>query len=156
MPKIKSLEESLRALKYRRNALSPVSSLLPELFAAIFSMLCLPGTSSQDGDLDYHHRARLRVSHVCHQWREIALNLPLLWSHVNFISESLSSVGIAEILIRAKSAPLHFEAHFPGLRFDRNQYLTFQKELNTHTSPTFATFELAQTPFFSMVYLKNS
>ena len=62
---IKSLEESVRALKLRRNALSPISSLPPEVFAAIFSILCLPGTSSPGRKPDYH-LARLSVSHVCH------------------------------------------------------------------------------------------
>ena len=71
---IKSLEESVRALKLRRNALSPISSLPLEVFIAIFSHLCLPGTSSSPDsgmpDSDYH-LTRLRVSHVCHQWGEI-------------------------------------------------------------------------------------
>jgi hypothetical protein len=34
---IRSLEESIRALKLRRNALAPISSLPPEVFIAIFS-----------------------------------------------------------------------------------------------------------------------
>ena len=124
-------EESLQVLKYRHNALSPVSSLHPELFAAMFSILCLPGTSQDGKPVDYH-LARLRVSHVCHQWREITLNLPLLWSYVNFTSKSLSSVGIAETLVRAKLAPLHFEATFPGHRSDLDRSHIFQKELHTH------------------------
>src|ERR1700761_411983 len=80
---IKSLEESVQALKLRRNALSPISSLPSDVFATIFTLLCIPGTLSQDGKPVYH-LARIRVSHVCHQWREIALNQPLLWSHVDF------------------------------------------------------------------------
>jgi hypothetical protein len=36
---IKSLEGSLRALKYRRNALAPISSLPIEVIADIFSIL---------------------------------------------------------------------------------------------------------------------
>ena len=52
---IKSLEGSLRVLKLRHNALSPISSLPPEVFITIFSCLCLPGTSSLGGGtLDYH------------------------------------------------------------------------------------------------------
>ena len=115
----------------RRNALSPISSLPPELFAAIFSILCLPSTSSQDRKTDYN-LARLRVSHVCHQWREIALNLPLLWSHADFTSESISSVGIAEMLIRAKSAPLDLEANISSQRWDNNRLRTFREALQAH------------------------
>ncbi|KAH8993960.1 hypothetical protein EDB92DRAFT_1944240 [Lactarius akahatsu] len=39
---IKSLKESIRVLRYRRNALAPVSSLPTEVTAAIFSFLYLP------------------------------------------------------------------------------------------------------------------
>ena len=132
---IKSLEESVLALKLRRNALSPVSSLPPEVFIAIFSLLCIPGTSpSPDGgtpDSDYH-LTRLRVSHVCHHWREIALDQPLLWSHVDFFAQR----GTAEILVRAKSAPLYLEASasVSGHRWDDVRFNTFRKELQARVA----------------------
>ncbi|KAF8260695.1 hypothetical protein EI94DRAFT_1523753, partial [Lactarius quietus] len=70
-------------------------SLPPEVFAAIFS-LCLPEKTD-------HHLARLRISHVCHQWREIALHQTLLWTRVDFAT---SMAGVTETLVRAQSAPL--------------------------------------------------
>jgi hypothetical protein len=123
---IKSLEESVRALKLRRNALSPVSYLPPEVFAVIFTFLCAPGTSSPGGKPD-HDLARLRISHVCHQWREIALNQPLLWSHLDFTTLSLA--GAAATLVRAKSVPLYFEASISGHRWDDVRFRTFRREL---------------------------
>ncbi|KAH9058365.1 hypothetical protein EDB87DRAFT_1564105 [Lactarius vividus] len=73
--KIKSLEESLQALRLRRNALAPISSLLPELFAAIFSFLRLPPSGTiLLGEGPDRHLSWLSVAHVCHQWREVALN----------------------------------------------------------------------------------
>jgi hypothetical protein len=96
------------------------------VFTAIFSLLCLPGTSSPGGTPD-HHLERLRVSHVCCQWREIALNLPLLWSHVDFTTLSLT--GAAEILYRAKSVPLYLDASIFGRRWDNIRFRTFQNEL---------------------------
>ena len=63
---IKSLEESIRALKRRRNALSPISSLPPEVSAVILSFACLPGIPSLGGTPE-HNLARIHVSHVCHQ-----------------------------------------------------------------------------------------
>jgi hypothetical protein len=125
---IKSLdsEESIRALKRRRNALSPVSSLPPEMIADIFSLLCIPSTSFSGGNPDYH-LARLSVSHVCHRWRDIALNQPLLWNHVDFTN--LSMTGAAEILVRAKSAPLYLEASIFGKRWDNARFSAFLKEL---------------------------
>jgi hypothetical protein len=121
---IKALEEStgIRVLRLRRNALSPISTLPPEVFAAIFSLLC---PSSPDRNPD-HHLARLCVSHVCHHWREIALNQPLLWSNVNFTTLSLA--GATEILARAKSVPLYLEARVSH-HWDDDRSSTFRKEL---------------------------
>ncbi|KAF8266003.1 hypothetical protein EI94DRAFT_1803646 [Lactarius quietus] len=104
------------------NTLSPVSSLPPELSAAIFSFLCHPGPSGKPD----HHLAPLCVTHVCHQWREIALDLPLLWS-VDF--PTLSSVGAAVMLARAKSVPLSLEADFRGYLWDDDRFCTFRKEI---------------------------
>ena len=126
--RIRSLEESfvksVRVLRLERNALVPISSLPPEIFAAIFSFLCFNG-----GVRGYsgHNLARIHLSHVCHQWREIALNQPFLWSHVDFTT--LTWAGAAEILARTKSAPLYLEArisyrYWNGVRFD-----TFRNEL---------------------------
>jgi hypothetical protein len=106
-----SLEDSIRALRLRRNALSPISSLPPEVFAAIFSILCPPPSLDRNPD---RHLARFRVSHVCHQWREIALDYPFLWSHVDFTALGLA--GATEILARAKSVPLYLEARVPKCR----------------------------------------
>jgi hypothetical protein len=127
---IKSLEESARALKRRRNALSPISSLPPELFTTIFSLLCLLGTPSLVcGNLKPdHHLARLRVSHVCHRWREIALHQPLLWSRVDF-----TKAGASEILVRAKSVPLYLEANISHFPWDEVRFTTFRNELQTRT-----------------------
>ena len=120
---IKSLEESIRVLKSRRNALSPISYLPPEVFAVIFSFLCLPGNDIPGGKPD----PRLFVSHVCRQWREISLNQPLLWSRIDFTS--LSSAGVDEILDRAKSAPLYLKINVSSHRWKK--FRTFRKELQT-------------------------
>ena len=77
-----------------------------------------------------HHLARHSVSHVCHQWREIALNQRLLWSHVNFTTLSLA--GAAEILVRAKSVPLCLEANLSSYRWDDVRFSIFRKELQEH------------------------
>ena len=123
---IKTSEEStgIRAIRLRRdlNALSPISSLPPEVFTAIFSLLC---QSSLNRDPD-HHLTRLYVSYVCHQWREIALNQPLLWSNVNFTTVSLA--GAIEILARAKSVPLYLEARV-SRRWDKDRFNSFRKVL---------------------------
>jgi hypothetical protein len=128
---VKALEESIRTLKLRRNALVPVSSLPPEVITAIFSFLRLrvtPSALSLGEKPDQPDPlAWLRVAHVCHRWREIALNQPLFWNHLDFTT--VTSAGAAEILTRAKKAPLHLEARVPFGHWDDDQFSAFEKEL---------------------------
>jgi hypothetical protein len=133
---IKSLEESLRALRHRRNALAPVSSLPSEVTVAIFYFLRVPVVKSPLialtlGEIP-DHLAWLRVAHVCHHWREIALNQPLFWSRVNFTIFNLA--GAAEILARAKMVPLYLEARIPTGHWDDGQFSAFRKELQARAS----------------------
>ena len=138
--KIKSLEESIRALKYRRNALAPISSLPTEVTTLIFSFLHakLHAPSSaftRRKKLGPDPLAWLHVAHVCHQWREIALNQHLFWSHIDF--PGLSPVGAAEILARAKMAPLYLEARFLGRQWDDalfSRFDAFQEKLQACVS----------------------
>ena len=111
----------MTTLRYRCNALAPVWALPPEVIITILSFLHLPG-SPPDPRLTW-----LRVAHVCHQWREIALDLPLFWSHIDFTN--LTSAGAAEILTRAKKAPLHLGATVPCDRWDDRWFSAFGKEL---------------------------
>ncbi len=129
---IKSLEESILALR-RRNALVPVSSLPPEVIAVIFSFLRVPVESplltlgKMPGLLAWLH-----VAHVCHRWREIALDQPRFWSHVDLTT--VSPAGTAEILARAKKAPLHLEAKVPIGLWDDARFSAFEKELQPRVS----------------------
>jgi hypothetical protein len=134
---IKSLEEStresIRALRHRRNTLSPVSSLPTEVITAIFSFLRVYVTSVAGKNPSQPDRLTwLRVTHVCHQWREIALNHSVFWSHVDFTT--FSPAGAAEILARAKKAPLYLEARVPGGHWDDARFSAFQKELQDRVS----------------------
>lgn len=121
--KIKSFEEAVRALRLRCNALSPVHLYPFEVFPGIFTFLCVPASSL--GGKPNHHSARLRVSHVCH--REIAINQPLLWSHVDF--NTLKLAGATEIFVRAKSVPLYLEVRISGLHWDDVRFTSLRKEL---------------------------
>jgi hypothetical protein len=122
---IKALEKSLQVLRLRRNVLQPISSLPPEMLATIFSFLCLPGIPSLGGEPD-RNRTRFRITRVCHQWRDIALNQPQLWSHINF--NTLSLAGATEILVRAKSVPLYMEIRMSGRVYD-DPFRPFLKEV---------------------------
>jgi hypothetical protein len=142
--KVKSLEDSgsIRALRSHRNTLAPILSLPVELTDGIFSYLRLPGISPPFTRGEKAEKkdplAWLRVAHVCHHWREIALNQPLFWSYVNFTNLSLA--GAAEVLTRAKTAPLYLEAKIRRRRWDDTQYddaaklAAFKEELQQHLS----------------------
>jgi hypothetical protein len=132
------LEESLRALRLRRNLLAPILSLPPEVFAIIFSFLHVHVTSetfSRSKKIEQlDPLALFSASHVCHHWREIALNHPLLWTHIDFTA--FTSAGAAQILARAKKAPLYFEARVPVpvSCWDDARFSAFQKELQDRIS----------------------
>ncbi|KAH9161215.1 hypothetical protein EDB89DRAFT_755179 [Lactarius sanguifluus] len=126
---IRALVESVRTLKLRRNALAPISSLPTEVVTTIFSFLRVPRASSSFAG---NCLAWLRVAHVCHRWREIALNQPLLWSHVDFTTLTLT--GAAEMLSRAKMVPLHLEARVPVGCWDDSRFSAFQNELYARIS----------------------
>ena len=136
-------EESTRALRSRRNALAPVSRLPPETLAAIFFFLSPPATFFTSLHFnrygcfnDYGHLAWMCVAHVCHQWRETALNHPRLWSHINFTRSTvkLTPVAMAEILARTKMEPLHIEAGVSN--FSAAQLDAFERQLDVHISHT--------------------
>ncbi|KAH9010861.1 hypothetical protein EDB84DRAFT_1541552, partial [Lactarius hengduanensis] len=78
------------------------------------------------------HLSWLSVAHVCHGWREVALNHPFFWSHVDFTT--LTPAGATEMLVRAKSAPLYLEAWVPKYHWDDARFSTFQKELQPRVS----------------------
>ena len=60
---INSLEQSIRVLKTRRNALAPISCFPPEALATIFSFLT---SSANKHDLSLKS---ICFSHVCRQWQ---------------------------------------------------------------------------------------
>ncbi|KAJ3540196.1 hypothetical protein NMY22_g4403 [Coprinellus aureogranulatus] len=78
---IHRLELELSEIKRRRNALSPVSRLPPEIFCKIFA--------SSIPDIDYRdHEGRTRshamkISHVSHSWRVTAIACPELWGDLH-------------------------------------------------------------------------
>jgi hypothetical protein len=132
---LESLEKTTRTLKLRRNALAPISRLPPEIIAIIFSFLSLPREYARllAGDKQ-DILAWLRVSHVCHRWREIALNQPRIWSRIDFTT--LTSAGATEVLSRSKMAPLELEADLSDAHWGGDRIDAFAKQLSSHVSHT--------------------
>ena len=133
---INSLEESTRALKSRPNELVSISRLPPETLAAIFFFLSLSTWHNEADKHDWKYKtgnmAWIRVAHVCRRWRETALNHPHMWSHINLTQ--LTPVGMAEILARAKTVPLHLGADVT--KWSAEHIVAFEKQLEAHISHT--------------------
>ena len=122
-----SLQESILALKSRRNALAPISRLPPETLAAIFSLLSSYTWCTKAGN-----RGSICVTYVCRRWRETALNHPHLWTCIDF--NKLTPAAMAEILARSKAAPLCLEAYVTKLSVA--QHNAFERHLEDHISHT--------------------
>jgi hypothetical protein len=101
---LEALEERKRALRTRRNSLSPISSIPPELLSAIFvfhaQRMRLRLNPGNPNVLSW-----LLVGHVCHHWREVALRTPELWA-TPFLD---CSKATDEMLARSKMAPLNLK-----------------------------------------------
>ena len=124
--KIKVAERATQELKRRHNALVPISCLPPETFVEIFSLLPSPPDDSKR----VPYLEWISVTHVCHQWREIALHSPYLWNHINFTKLTLA--GTTEIFARAKMSPLRLEAKITPRR--KAQFNAFKRQLEVHIS----------------------
>src|SRR5882762_3057906 len=111
---LERLQVSVLSLKARRNALAPIARLPPEALALIFSFVSATPDDYSIGTFVSRVRklSWLKVTHVCHQWREVALAYPRLWGHISFSSITCTS----EMLARSKMAPLHIDENLSGFR----------------------------------------
>ncbi|KAI0252267.1 hypothetical protein BJV78DRAFT_1204073 [Lactifluus subvellereus] len=89
----------LTLLTRRNHALAPISLLPPELLVRVFHFQAFEASRSNRETLD-----RIRVTHVCQHWRQVALEDSSLWARFSGLLPSTTC--LAEILARAKDAPL--------------------------------------------------
>ncbi|TCD68952.1 hypothetical protein EIP91_009342 [Steccherinum ochraceum] len=95
----------LVALKVRRNALLPISRLPPEVLSEIF-LQCRAAMDTYiadyfDRDLAdtpaFPYPWMAAITHVCHQWREVAMNTHELWAtiHLGYPRRAVTDTWIA-------------------------------------------------------------
>ncbi|KZT00099.1 uncharacterized protein LAESUDRAFT_753350 [Laetiporus sulphureus 93-53] len=84
----------------------PISTVPPEILEDIF--LQLAQDTRTDSTPPY---AWIKVSHVCADWRAIALNCASLWTDVQFV---VSSEWLTEVLARSKGLPLTIRLSIRG------------------------------------------
>ncbi|KAF8805504.1 hypothetical protein BYT27DRAFT_7339708 [Phlegmacium glaucopus] len=94
---ITRLEESIRSLKSRRNKLSPISRLPPELLCHVFSFI-------EDRAMLQNRRPEtwINFSQVSQEWRSSALSASALWTHIPIHYPRWAE----EMLLRSKMAKL--------------------------------------------------
>ena len=93
---ISRLEEKIRALKSRRNELSPISRLPVEILCKIFSLI--------ENKFCFSHfkSSWTNFSRVSRHWRSSALSAPELWTKIPLNHPRCAQ----EMLIRSKMAKL--------------------------------------------------
>ncbi|TFK28932.1 hypothetical protein FA15DRAFT_632840 [Coprinopsis marcescibilis] len=95
-----ALREELLKLQVRRNDLTSFSGRLPpEVLCRIF-LECL--SFDELSKKPPVRRVWLQLTQVCHQWREVALNYPRLWSDISFVSGFWARTSLQ----RSKAAPI--------------------------------------------------
>ena len=100
---IARLEESIRALKSRRNELSPISRLPAEMLCNIFSFIKDDIFSSSRSPKFW-----TSFSQVSQHWRSTALSAPGLWTNIPLSYPRWAQ----EMLIRSKMAKLTIQSDF--------------------------------------------
>ena len=131
--------KAITVLKHRLNGMTTISRLPGELLSEIFVCFAQdyfrsytdPKVHSSYYSYPHGIPEWVRVSHVCHAWREIALSTPRLWGFI-----AVTQRNIAELLLaRSKKAPLSVAASHLGYNADRKKFLEtiFSEEMNRVT-----------------------
>ncbi|KAJ7639345.1 hypothetical protein FB45DRAFT_425065 [Roridomyces roridus] len=121
--RLKEKHAELGRLQHQLDAvIYPVLSLPPEIVSEIF-VLCLPTERmSMDMDALNWNEAPLLLSHICGQWRHIALAMPALWREldIELLCPSRRAHDLEMIetwLERARKHPLSLRIKAPTSEF---------------------------------------
>ncbi|KAG6914009.1 hypothetical protein DXG01_002927, partial [Tephrocybe rancida] len=99
---IELMKRTILKLKSRRNSLSLIARLPPEVLGRIFKWL-----PSMEGKESYNTTPWWKVSFVCTYWRRVALNCPELWSFLrNPVTECIKT-----LITRSCTVPLSVDTY---------------------------------------------
>lgn len=91
--KVRLLTKITKAIEERQNASRNTLPFPPEVLANIFAHVRSPDSSHDV----------VRMTHVCREWRQVALSHPFLWSAPDFAKPALANM----MLDRVKEAPFN-------------------------------------------------
>ncbi|KAH9888764.1 hypothetical protein C8Q73DRAFT_164761 [Cubamyces lactineus] len=117
-------EKAIIDLKGRLNTMTTIARLPPELLSEIFLYVAKAAYEDPRAFYSrYYHSsgfyAWVSVTHVCRNWRAIALNTPRLWGYV-VVSRK---VVVDELLARSKKAPLLISANVISSEDEKSKVL---------------------------------
>ncbi|KAI0058025.1 hypothetical protein BV25DRAFT_1830587 [Artomyces pyxidatus] len=99
-----AMQHAMRAFLSRRNALTPVCRLPPELLARIFKFHADDERAGWSRGMNSSEiLGWIRVTHVCWRWRHVAIEHSNLWQD---IAIPLGDDWVEEMLARAREAPI--------------------------------------------------
>ncbi|KAG6825215.1 hypothetical protein H0H92_004379 [Tricholoma furcatifolium] len=99
---------ALSSIRTQLNAFTAISALPTEILIEVFSLCAWEWL--YDSPHGRKHPHRLAWTQVCRTWRDVALNTPRLWSHIDVCDVKLAR----ECLLRSAEVPIHI-ASTPGL-----------------------------------------
>ncbi|KAI0075572.1 hypothetical protein K474DRAFT_1773182 [Panus rudis PR-1116 ss-1] len=111
-------KRELALLKQERNTFFPLCSIHPEIVCAIVSHYVSTYRWEQANSLspvEYSNRLPrygwIRVTHICHYWREVALGYGTIWADIDEPRMGKDVEWMEESLRRARCAPLTLHIH---------------------------------------------
>jgi len=104
---IRRLNDCICSLKSRKNSLCPVSRLPPEVLSEVFLVLAEQLQAQDRFKVDFKW---ISVAHVCHLWRNVALQHGRLWGKIDVTKPDRTRVFVD----RSKGAPLAVRQSFIG------------------------------------------
>ncbi|KAJ7059174.1 hypothetical protein C8F01DRAFT_1370765 [Mycena amicta] len=132
-----------RALRLRKNSLSNISHLPDELLIGILDHC--PSIEPDGPDFETaHFLCYVRISHVCHRWREIVLERPQFWSHITCpLTVGLNIGASAANAVAVQKEVLAQLPRVRELRIQRDRYGRDLPSLILVPAPMLETFHIA-------------
>ncbi|KAI0358096.1 hypothetical protein OH77DRAFT_1241166 [Trametes cingulata] len=121
---IHAAERNIIELKGSLNSLAAIARLPPELLSEVFLHVVKRSYEERNNSFPAYYGgsrfyAWITVSHVCRNWRAVALNTPRLWGHIILTRRPV----VENVLSRSKKAPLLVCASLLSTGDDRGKLL---------------------------------